>query len=79
MILPAAVSVTYSAPSGPTVLPEPPSRPLTRTEADAYLEGGAAALAADGATNAINATDNSNSFHGAEPMRLSAMGIGAVP
>ena len=28
-ILPTALSVTYSAPPGPTVLPEPPSRPVS--------------------------------------------------
>ena len=49
--LPAAVSVTYSAPSGPMVLPEPPCRPATSRCALAFLEDGAA-LAADGATNA---------------------------
>ena len=51
VILPAAFSVTYSAPSGPMVLPEPPSRPVTNRYAVGSLEGGAA-RAAGGATNA---------------------------
>ena len=78
-ILPAALSVTYSAPSGPMVLPEPPSRPVTSRDAVAFPEGGAEALAADGANIAIKATDNSNSFLGAAPMRLSPMGLAPFP
>src|SRR5439155_119453 len=46
-ILPAADSVTYSAPPGPTVLPEPPSRPVSSWVGLGAGDGGAA-LAADG-------------------------------
>src|SRR5215216_3168862 len=45
--LPAAPSVTYSAPPGPTVLPEPPSRPVSSWVGLGASDGGAA-LAADG-------------------------------
>ena len=46
-ILPAALSVTYSAPPGPTVLPEPPSSPVSSWVVVGAGDGGAA-LAADG-------------------------------
>ena len=55
-ILPAAPSVTYSAPSGPTVLPEAPCRPVT-SKVPAGLTDGGGALSADGmiiATRAIS-------------------------
>src|SRR5215207_3639632 len=41
--------------SGPTVLPEPPSRPVANRDAVASLEGDAA-MAADGATDASSAS-----------------------
>jgi hypothetical protein len=59
VILPAAVSVTYSALSGPMVLPEPPCRPLTRRDAVAFPDG-CAAMAAVGATSASAAAHTSN-------------------
>ena len=53
-ILPAAPSVTYSAPPGPTVLPEPPSRPVTSWVGFDVRFGLAVAVAvAVGATMAI--------------------------
>src|SRR5215213_7099263 len=55
VILPAARSVTYSAPSGPTVLPEPPCRPATKRCAVGSPEG-PAAVAADGTTDASSAS-----------------------
>ena len=61
VILPTALSVTYSAPSGPTVLPMLPCRPVTRRETVASPED-AAALATDGATIAVKAAANTNSF-----------------
>src|SRR5687768_1420144 len=73
VILPAALSVTYSAPSGPMVLPDPPSRPATSRCAVAFPEDRAEALATEGATIATKATDNSNSFLDAETKRLSSM------
>src|SRR5215211_1615292 len=51
-ILPAALSVTYSAPPGPTVLPEPPSRPACSSVGFGPAVGGAA-LAATGAISTI--------------------------
>src|SRR5437867_4327908 len=60
-ILPAAPSVTFSAPPGPTVLPEPPSRPVSSWVALGSADGGAA-LAADGVIIPIRATANNNSF-----------------
>src|SRR6266516_6539286 len=50
-ILPATPSVTYSAPSGPTVLPVAPSRPVTSREAVGTWHG--AALAATNPTASI--------------------------
>src|SRR5215216_6666056 len=50
--LPAALWVTYNAPSGPAVLPEPPSRPVTSRVGLSPLDG-AAAVAATGAISAI--------------------------
>src|SRR5262249_60135253 len=70
VILPAAVSVTYSAPSGPTVLPQPPCRPVTRRDAVAVPDG-AAAIAADGTLTAINAANNTNSLR-AKRIRFSS-------
>src|ERR1700692_1352369 len=55
-ILPAAPSVTYSAPSGPTVLPVAPCRPVTSRGAGGLTDGDGA-LSADGviiATTAIS-------------------------
>ena len=66
-ILPAAPSVTYSAPPGPTVLPEPPSRPVTSCVGLGAPDGGAA-LAANGVIIAIRAAANNNSFRW-EPSR----------
>src|SRR5215203_4080548 len=43
--LPAALSVTYSAPSGPTVLPEPPAKPATNWVGLDPPDGGAAVAA----------------------------------
>lgn len=70
VILPAAVSVTYSAPSGPMVLPKPPCRPVTRRDAVAFPECGAA-VAADGALTAINAANNTSNLR-ARPIRFSS-------
>src|SRR5437667_7648325 len=56
-ILPAADSVTYSAPPGPTVLPEPPSRPVSSWVGLGAGDGGAA-LAADGVIIATTAAAN---------------------
>src|SRR5687767_7126281 len=60
-ILPAAPSVTYSAPPGPMVLPEAPSRPVTSRTALGAPDG-CGALAADGATIAITSAVNNSSF-----------------
>src|SRR5437867_2626321 len=60
-ILPAADSVTYSAPPGPTVLPEPPSRPVSSWVGLGAGDGGAA-LAADGVIIPTTAAANSSSF-----------------
>src|SRR5437773_4619418 len=59
-ILPAAPSVTYSAPSGPMVLPVAPSRPVTSRAAFGPA-GGGEALAADGVIIAIRAAANNSS------------------
>src|SRR5215207_5475247 len=53
--LPAALSVTYNAPPGPTVLPEPPSRPETNWVGLGPADGGAA-VAAPGAMTVESAT-----------------------
>src|SRR5512132_4071981 len=60
-ILPAALSVTYSAPPGPTVLPEPPSRPVSNWVAAGTADGGAE-FAADGVIIMTTAAINSSSF-----------------
>src|SRR6266545_174859 len=61
-ILPAALSVTYNARPGPTVLPEPPSRPVSSWVGLGASDGGAA-LAADGVIIPITAAaNNSNSL-----------------
>src|SRR4029453_17187681 len=60
VILPAAFSVTYSAPSGPMVLPEPPSRPATKRWAVGSPVRGVAPAAA-GATNASNVSSRRTS------------------
>src|SRR5206468_12746465 len=65
-ILPAAPSVTYSAPPGPMVLPVAPSRPVTSRVALAPPDGGEA-LAADGMTIAIRAAANNRNFR-SEPI-----------
>src|SRR5688500_5124027 len=59
-ILPAQPSVTYSARPGPTVLPEPPSRPVTSWVAVGPLDGGAAVAAAGVITPIRAATDNNS-------------------
>src|SRR5215208_1768647 len=51
-ISPLAGSGTYSAPSGPTVLPEPPARSVTQPGVTVVAPGGAA-LAANAAIIAI--------------------------
>src|SRR5438034_10273411 len=56
-ILPAAPSVTYSAPSGPMVLPMAPSRPVTSRVAVGPTHGDEA-LAADDVIIAITAAVN---------------------
>src|SRR5205809_2851055 len=60
-ILPAADSVTYSAPPGPTVLPEPPSSPVSSWVGLGAGDGGAA-LAADGVIIPTTAAANNSSF-----------------
>jgi hypothetical protein len=62
-ILPATVSVTYSAPSGPTVLPKAPSRPSVSSSGSAACHDGEA-LAAFGVTSTvIAAATTSESVH----------------
>src|SRR5262245_27136483 len=53
-IRPAAGSGTYNAPSGPTVLPEPPCRPVTQPGVTVGAAVGGAALAESAATNPVN-------------------------
>src|SRR6266480_4994697 len=60
-ILPAAVSVTYNAPPGPTVLPEPPSKPVSSWAGLSPPDGGAA-LPANGVIIAIRAAVKTTSF-----------------
>src|SRR5687768_8777383 len=52
--LPAAPSVTYSAPSGPTVLPDPLARPVTSSVSVGAATGGGP-IAANGVVDAISA------------------------
>ncbi len=51
-ILPATPSVTYSAPPGPTVLPEPPSRP--ETSRSALVTAGGLATTAGASAKVVN-------------------------
>src|SRR5829696_6648435 len=77
VIRPAAVSVTYSARSGPMVLPEPPCRPVTSRYAVAFPEGGVA-LAADGTTNASSTRSRRTSHPDRRGVPMGSLSEGAV-